>query len=254
MRVVSAQSGSNGNCYYVEGGGARLLVDAGLSGKRLRERLATVDRDPTEAEALLVTHDHRDHARCAGIYHRMFDVPVHATGGTLDRARERLDLGRISDPRPFRPGQTVTFGDLRVETVRTPHDGLEPVSFVFDDGRRRLGILTDLGNVFDALDDVIAGLDAVIIEANYDERMLATGPYPVYLKRRIAGDGGHISNLQSATLIDRAGHRLRWACLAHLSEENNTPEVALETFRGIVGRRLKLHVAGRYQPTGLLEI
>ena len=254
MRVASLQSGSNGNCYYVAAGGVRLLIDAGISGKQARLRLADLGADPTDAHALLLTHDHRDHAGCAGIYHRMFGLDIHATAGTMQRARERIALGRTADPRLFRSGGAMQFGDLRVEAIRTPHDGAEPVSFVFDDGRRRLGILTDLGHVFDTLGETIASLDAVIIESNYDEHMLETGPYPAFLKHRIRGDGGHISNRQSAELVRQAGHKLQWVCLGHLSEDNNTPDLAVATFRDIVSRRLPVRVAGRYRPTDLMEV
>ncbi|HDZ20740.1 hypothetical protein LCGC14_0431670 [marine sediment metagenome] len=254
MQVVSLQSGSNGNCYVVEGGGVRVLVDAGLSGREARRRLASVGRDIDDTDALLVSHDHSDHSRCAGIYHRMFGVEIHATAGTMRTASRKLSLGRLGPVRRFPPGRDLHIGELRVETIPTPHDGTDPVSFVFDDGRRRLGILTDLGHVFDGLADLIASLDAVIIESNYDERMLETGPYPRFLKRRIRGRGGHISNIESARLIDQAGGRLTWACLAHLSQTNNSPDTALRTFRDVLGDGPALHLAGRHAATKIMTV
>ncbi|MHC4563274.1 MAG: MBL fold metallo-hydrolase [Planctomycetota bacterium] len=245
MRVVSLQSGSNGNCYFVEGGGVCLVVDAGISGKRARQRAAEVGVDIADAEAVLISHDHSDHSRGAGVFHRMFDLPICATAGTMAGAQRRVSFGQIDETDIFRPGQTLTFGDLRVETVVTPHDGIEPVSFVFDDGRRRLGILTDLGHVFDGLGDLIASLDAVIVESNYDPHMLATGPYPTFLKRRITGDGGHISNVESAELLDEAADGMDWVCLGHLSGQNNNPQLALATHRKITGNAMPLHLAGR---------
>ena len=127
--------------------------------------------------------------------------------------------------------------------------------FVVDDGQRRLGILTDLGHVFDGLNSVLESLDAVLIESNYDAEMLADGSYPEFLKRRIRGPGGHLSNVEAAGLLDAAaGGRLQWACLAHLSEENNAPDTALQTHRDILGNRLGLCVASRYEATEVLEV
>jgi len=251
---MSLQSGSNGNCYYVEGGGARLLIDAGISGRRARQRLAAAGIDAADVQAVLVSHDHGDHVRNAGIFHRAFAADVHATAGTMALARRQRSLGRMAPPVLFQPGQDLTFGDLRVQTIPTPHDGAEPVSFVFDDGRRRLGILTDLGRCFDGLAEIVASLDAVILESNYDEAMLEAGPYPAFLKSRIRGPNGHISNAEAAHLIKQASGRLRWACLGHLSEQNNTPATALAAVRRAVGKRLPLHVAGRTAATDILEV
>jgi len=164
-------------------------------------------------------------------------------------------VGRIDEVRAFDAGQTLRFGGVSVETIPTPHDGADGVAFVIDDGRRRLGLLTDLGHVFAGLDAVIASLDAVLIESNYDPDMLAAGPYPEFLRQRIRGPGGHLSNGEAAELLRAAGgRRMQWACLGHLSAENNDPRLALRTHRRILPRRLGLHVAGRYEPSAVLEV
>ena len=140
-----------------------------------------------------------------------------------------------------------------VEAVNSANAGV--TAFVVDDGRHRLGILTDLGHVFDGLDRLVESLDAVLIESNYDPRMLARGSYPRSVKERIKGPGGHISNTEAAELLRPAArHNLQWACLAHLSEENNSPAVALRTHRDIVGAASPLHVASRHHPLGPLEL
>ena len=154
----------------------------------------------------------------------------------------------------FRSGKTLKFGDVTVETIATPHDGVDGSAFVIDDGECRLGILTDLGHVFDELADVIASLDAVLIESNYDTDMLETGSYPWSVKQRIGGDGGHLSNAEAAELLRSAGANLAWACLGHLSEDNNTTDQALETHRDLLGDGLALHIAGRYQASDVLEV
>ena len=254
MHVISLQSGSNGNCVYVESGDVRLLFDAGISGRQVQLRLAARGRSINDVKAVIISHDHSDHVRCMGVYQRKFRLPVHVTAGTLRAAEAACDLGRMRDVRPFRAGGTLHFGPVTVETIPTPHDGVDGVAFVVGDGRRRLGILTDLGHVFDGLGDVVESLDAVLIESNHDPDMLACGPYPAFLKRRIRGPGGHISNIESAELLAAAGRRLRWACLAHLSEQNNDPDLALRTHRRILGNGLVLHVAGRYGATDVLDV
>ncbi|MHC4400336.1 MAG: MBL fold metallo-hydrolase [Planctomycetota bacterium] len=254
MLTLSLQSGSNGNCIYVEAGGVRLLVDAGISGSQAEERLAACGRDIRSVDAVLISHDHADHSRALGIYQRKFGLPVYVTQKTLSAANRRCSLGRMQNLHYFRAGSVLRIGEVSVHSIPTPHDGADGVAFVVDDGRRRLGILTDLGHVFDGLEAVVGSLDAVFLESNHDRQMLATGPYPAFLKRRIRGPGGHLSNLEAARLLAAADRRMRWACLAHLSEENNHPEVALDTHRQILGNRLPLHVAGRYEATDVFEV
>jgi len=254
MRVISLQSGSNGNCVYVEADGVRLLFDAGISGKQAELRLASHGRDICRADAVVISHDHWDHARCMGIFQRKFGLPVHVTTKTLDAAARRCRLGPIEVVHHFESAAVLRFGDVSVETIPTAHDATDGVAFVVDDGRHRVGILTDLGHVFDGLEAIVASLDAIVLESNYDADMLAGGDYPERLKRRIRGRHGHLSNVEAARLLrDAAGERMQWACLAHLSEDNNDPEVALQTHRKILGDRFPLHVAGRYEATDVLE-
>jgi phosphoribosyl 1,2-cyclic phosphodiesterase len=254
MRLISLQSGSNGNCIYVEAGGVKLLFDAGISGSQVRERLALHGRDVSAVDAVLISHDHVDHSRSMGILHRKFGLPVYVTGKTYQAAK-RYPLGEIEDLRHFRSGETLRFGEVTVETISTPHDAEDGVVFVMDDRKHRLGILTDLGHVFNGLGDVIASLDAVLLESNYDPEMLANGSYPDWLKRRIAGPAGHISNLEAADLLlAAASKRMKWACLAHLSQENNTPNLALKTHRRMLGDRLPLRVATRYEASRVMEV
>ncbi|HOF18875.1 MAG TPA: MBL fold metallo-hydrolase [Phycisphaerae bacterium] len=255
MIAIALQSGSNGNCLYVESGSVKLLFDAGISGLQAQRRLEALGRDIRDVQAVILSHDHSDHVRCAGVFHRKFGLPVLATEKTLAAARRRAPLGELGDVASFRAGQTLRFGAVSVETLPTPHDGVDGVAFVVDSGRARLGILTDLGHVFDALGEAVASLDAAFLESNYDPRMLETGPYPLFLQQRIRGPGGHISNYESAELLARrASGRMKWACLAHLSEQNNEPALARQTHETILRGKLPLHVASRYHPTGPLEL
>ncbi len=254
MKLISLQSGSNGNCIYVEAAGVKLLIDAGISGLQAQQRLAKFGVRITDVDALLISHDHSDHTRCMGIFQRRFKLPIHCTQKTYAAAARRCQTGQLNDVKHFTAGETLTFGDVRVETICTPHDAVDGVGFIVDDGRHRLGVLTDLGHVFDGLATAMRTLDAVLIESNYDAQMLASGPYPWYLQERIRGPGGHLSNLESANLLAQCDGRLRWACIGHLSEHNNQPQTALATHRQIHGSRLPLTVASRHEPTAALEV
>lgn len=242
VRLIPLQSGSAGNSVLVEGGGARVLIDAGISAARAAERLRAIGVEPSTIDAVVISHDHSDHVGCAGILARRWGVPVHLTEPTWAAARHTF--GEKTPWSRFRAGETLRFGGLSLETVPTPHDAADGVVFVATDGQVRLGILTDFGCCM-WLPGVIETLDAVYIESNYDEIMLRDGPYPASLKRRIAGPGGHISNEESAALVAANGARLRWACLAHLSASNNRPDVALATHRARYGDALPLSVAPR---------
>jgi phosphoribosyl 1,2-cyclic phosphodiesterase len=254
MQVISLQSGSNGNSVYVEAGDVRLLFDAGISGSKAQERLALHGRDIAAVDAVLISHDHVDHARSMGIYHRKFGLPVYVTAKT-HRAARRHKLGEIRNIGHFSAGEALRFGKVVVETIATPHDGADGVVFVVDDGKHRLGVLTDLGHVFSELEAIIGTLDAVLLESNYDPDMLATGSYPEWLKQRIEGPGGHISNRESAELLLKsASKRMKWACLAHLSQDNNTPDLAIETHCQVLGQRLPIYVATRYGATEVMEV
>ncbi|MFV1964626.1 MAG: MBL fold metallo-hydrolase [Pirellulaceae bacterium] len=254
MKVISLQSGSNGNCIYVEAEGVKLLFDAGISGIRAQERLAAHGRDITSVDAVLISHDHRDHTSCMGIYQRKFGLPLCVTRDTLETASAKIRVGEITEVQFFAAGDALRFDGVSVETIPTPHDGVDGVAFVVDDGQRRLGILTDLGHTFRGLKSILCSLDAVVLESNYDPKMLADGSYPPFLKERISGPYGHLSNQEAAELLAAAGGRLKWACLAHLSEENNTPRCALNAHRKALGKEFPLHVATRYEATGVLEV
>jgi phosphoribosyl 1,2-cyclic phosphodiesterase len=164
-------------------------------------------------------------------------------------------LGNVHDVRHFVPGDRLSFGDVTVHTLRTPHDGVDTACFVVERDGRKLGIFTDLGHPFRGLESALAEVDAAYLESNYDPELLQSGPYPEVLKRRIAGKGGHLSNVEAARLVVRNARRcLQWLAVAHLSEENNTPSLAVETHRMEVGKLLPLHLASRYEVSDVLEV
>ncbi len=253
MIAISLQSGSNGNCTYVETGAVKLLFDAGITGSQAGERLSAFDRDISDVNALIISHDHSDHVRYAGVYQRKYGLPIYITPRTLDRSAGKYDLGKLSNINYFASGDKLIFNNVSVQTIPTPHDAADSSVFVVSSGKKRLGIMTDLGHVFKELRTIIPTLDGIFIESNYDPDMLANGPYPSFLKQRISGPEGHLSNKEAAELL-LAGGRLKWACLAHLSNNNNDPEAALRTHRGIVGDHLDLITASRFAPTGILSL
>lgn len=243
---MTLQSGSSGNCVYVESGGVKLLFDAGISAKQAESRMAAMGKDIRDVDALIISHDHRDHTTGLGVFHRKFGLPVYVTAKTFIEVRRRIKIGHVCDVRHFHSGDTLQFGPVSVETIATPHDAVDGVAFVIQDGCHRFGLLTDLGHVFDGLVDVVSTLDAVLIESNYCPAMLDAGPYPEFLKQRIRGPHGHLSNSDAADLLHRASpSRLRWACLAHLSQHNNQPDVALQTHHKVLGRAYPVRCAER---------
>jgi phosphoribosyl 1,2-cyclic phosphodiesterase len=254
ITAISLQSGSNGNCIYVESGGVAVLLDAGISGLAAQTRLAECGIDIHSVQAVIISHDHADHVRCAGVLQRKFGLPIYITAKTLQQAVVNQKLGRLPDVRFFEAGQAMQFGPLTVHTLRTPHDAADGVAFVVEAAGKRLGIMTDLGHVFEGLHEAVASLDAVFIESNYDPKMLQEGPYPVRLQDRIRGPKGHLSNLEAAQLLHESAGDLKWACLAHLSEHNNQPQLALATHREILQERFPLYAASRHGVTEVFEV
>jgi phosphoribosyl 1,2-cyclic phosphodiesterase len=245
VKAVSLQSGSKGNCIYVETSGGRFLVDAGLSARETERRLSLVGRRLSDITALLVTHEHADHSLSAATLSRRYGIPAYVTPATEEAIAARKGGGCLASACHFSPGDCLDFGGVRVETVPTPHDSVEGSVFVINDCGLRLGILTDLGHVFGELQTVVRSLDALFLESNYDPGLLQSGKYPAFLKARIKGPGGHISNDESARLVEGAGRLFSWVCLAHLSGENNTPGLAVDTHRKIAGPDQTYHVAPR---------
>jgi phosphoribosyl 1,2-cyclic phosphodiesterase len=255
MLLISLQSGSAGNCIYVESKGVRVLFDAGLSATQVEQRLAAHGKSAADADALFISHDHYDHVRCAGVYTRKFRVPLLITPRTFRASRRALHSTDGMDLQHFKAGGSVKVGHLTVETVATPHDAADGVVFVVDDGQHRLGIATDVGHVYCDLRSLVKSVDALFLESNYDEEMLANGPYPQRLKERISGWGGHISNREAAELVENhASPKLQWLCLAHLSDKNNTPRKALAAHRSALGTTLPIQVTSRERATDVMSL
>ncbi len=228
MNVAILGSGSKGNAVVLEADGARILVDAGFPARTLARRLAAADIAPESIEAVVLTHEHGDHVSGACSAARTWGWRVFATAGTI-AATPGLPALR---PHAIAPGECVVLDSMRLQCVRTPHDASEPIAIVAEapSTGARVGIAYDLGHVPMGMEQALRHLDALILEANHDDEMLRTGPYPVVVQERIAGSHGHLSNRAAADLARRVAHRgLRHLVLAHLSQNNNTPEVARAT-------------------------
>jgi phosphoribosyl 1,2-cyclic phosphodiesterase len=258
VRVAVLGSGSGGNSVLVCAGETRLLIDAGFSARALAERLEQLGVGPDSINAIVVTHDHRDHTSGVGVFARRHGTPIHMTEGTK-RACEDLLTGD-EDVRVYGPGRPFAVGSLRVEPFLVVHDAADPAGIAVVDERTglRMGIATDLCRPTAQTRHALAACDLLVLEANHDEVLLHTGPYPSSVKRRIASSHGHLSNQAAARLATELLHpRLAAVVLAHLSEECNRPLLA----ERVVGDALRhlgwtghIEVAFQDRPTRLLDL
>lgn len=234
MRLCSIASGSSGNCVYVGSEATHLLVDVGISGRKAENGLSNLGLTGSDLDGILITHEHADHISGLGILARKYQVPVYATKGTIRAMLKSKSLGKLDASlfHEVREDEKFILKDLTVNPMRISHDAAQPVAYRIAYGDRRVGICTDLGVYNDYTVESLRGMDALLIEANHDVNMLQVGPYPYYLKQRILGDRGHLSNENSGKLLSRLLHdKLQTIILGHLSKENNLPELAYETVR-----------------------
>jgi phosphoribosyl 1,2-cyclic phosphodiesterase len=242
MRVVPLASGSRGNATLVEFdrpghlfGPTRLLVDAGIAAREIARRLEQVGVTPASIRALLLSHEHEDHARGAASFSRRHGVPVLSTAGTLDA----LDASpsHFAGWHRLVAGRTVPIDGVEVEPFTVSHDAADPLGFVVRGAGLRFGIATDLGQATAEVVERLRGCHVLMVESNHDDRMLAAGPYPRQLKRRVAGPLGHLSNEEAGSLVAQtAVSECRVVVLAHLSEQNNTEALARRAVGGALRR------------------
>ena len=234
MRLCSIASGSSGNCIYVGSDATHLLIDAGISGKRIEAGLSELELSPRDIDGILITHEHSDHIAGLGVIARKYDIPIYATKGTKEAILEfgnvgKIDVGLFND---IKGDEKFVIKDLTVNPMHISHDAAEPVAYRISYGSKKIGVCTDLGMYNDYTVECLKGVDALLLEANHDINMLQVGPYPYYLKQRILGDRGHLSNENSGRLLGRIIHdNLKNIVLGHLSKENNLPELAYEAVR-----------------------
>jgi phosphoribosyl 1,2-cyclic phosphodiesterase len=257
MRVCVLASGSGGNAIYVQQGATRVLIDAGLSGREIDARLRSIDVDVSKLMGIVVSHEHGDHISGVGVLARKVRCPVWLTRGTFGAGRSKFK-GR-ERIRFFDNDEAFVIGDLSFQPFAISHDASDPVNFVVDDGQSRVGIATDMGTVSLLAYERLSTADLVVLEANYDHEMLMSGTYPWSLKQRINGSRGHLENSEASETLGRLiDDGLEQVVLAHLSEENNRPQLATAACRAVIEhrglRQYQLSVAEQNHPTPIYVI
>ncbi len=264
MELCSIASGSSGNCICVGSDECHVLIDAGISGKKIEEGLNSIDLKTEEMQGILITHEHIDHIAGLGVLARRYGIPMYATAGTVDAILHTKSVGKIDESlfHVVCPEVDFIIGDLTIEPIAISHDAAEPVAYKIRQPEKTMAVMTDLGKYDDYIVEKLKDLDVLLLEANHDVHMLQVGSYPYPLKQRILGDRGHLSNELSGQLLGEVLHdNFKAVFLGHLSKENNYPELAYETVRLEVtlgenpykGDDLPMYVAKRDEPSQMVR-
>lgn len=234
MRMMSIASGSSGNCIYIGTDNTHILIDDGISKKKVLDGLSRLGLAAEDIDAVLITHEHDDHIRGLGVFERHCVTPLYGTTKVMDFVASNRALGAMPEGiyHTVEAGGSFRIKDMDIQTVSVSHDALDPVAYIVSSGDRRAGVITDLGEYTEDIVEAFSDLDTMLVESNHDINMLMTGPYPYPLKQRILGRSGHLSNeacgrFLGEILNDHVEHIL----LGHLSKENNFPDLAYETVR-----------------------
>ncbi|MFW6287192.1 MAG: MBL fold metallo-hydrolase [bacterium] len=260
IEVSVLASGSSGNSIYISGEKTSILIDAGLSGKEVERRLSQIGVAADNLDAILITHEHSDHIHGVGVLSRRYDIPVYANDLTWAGAEKKL--GKISSENSCILKNEFMIGDLGISPFEISHDASAPVGYIIHCGNKKIGHATDMGYVSDDVEKRLNGLDFLIIESNHDLEMLMSGSYPWPLKHRINGEKGHLSNDDTADLLPRIiADNFPRILLAHLSKDNNIPDLAYITVKNsledkgfIIGEDLQLEHTYRHRPTELFNV
>ncbi len=259
MKLCSLSSGSSGNCVYIESDQSRILVDAGKSARQLQSLMSQAGLDPKRLDGIFVTHEHADHVQGVGVLSRRFHLPIFASEGTWQAMSKKLGRVDHQNQRIIVKDQPFSFRDLQVQPIGIYHDAIDPLAYTFRCGTEKVSVLTDTGVVDERILTAIRGSAIYYLEANHDVEMVLNGPYPPLLKDRILSARGHLSNHQAASiLVELLEGRGEVVLLAHLSAENNTPELCDATIRADLmeagldpDRHLQLLIAPRHTPSPL---
>ncbi|GAE34441.1 MBL fold metallo-hydrolase [Halalkalibacter akibai] len=262
LRFSVLASGSTGNAVYVETDSQRLLIDAGLSGKKMDELFQSINRNPKDLNGILVSHEHSDHIKGVGIFARKHKLPIYANEKTWQAMDSHLGNIATEQKFVFKTGEVKTFGNLDVESFGVSHDAAEPMFFSFLHEGKKLVLATDMGYVSERIKGTIKGADMFIFESNHDINMLRMGKYPWSIKRRILSDVGHVSNEDAALALSECiGDNTSRIYLAHLSLDNNLKDLARLSVEQVlkeqgmaVGEQFELYDTDPHQPTALAVV
>lgn len=234
MRLCSIASGSSGNCIYIGSECTHILIDTGISKKRIEDGLAEIGLNGEDINGIFITHEHIDHIQGLGVFSRKYEVPIYATKGTVFGIRTCKTIGTIPDGllHEIDVDSFYEIGDLNVKPFSISHDANEPTGFRIEGNGKAIAVATDLGTYDEYIIENLKKLNALILEANHDTHMVEVGPYPYHLKQRVLGDKGHLSNeLSGRLLCDILHDKLNCVLLGHLSKDNNYEELAFETVK-----------------------
>ena len=234
MKLLSIASGSSGNCVAVASDETVVLIDTGISKKRIEEGLNKYDMTLSDVSGIMITHEHSDHVTGLGVVSRKYKIPIYSSFGTINAIKGISSLGKIDEAlyNEITADSRFSIGDLDIVPFSISHDAAQPLAYRIYNGTKSVAVATDMGVYDDYTVDNLTGVNALLLEANHDIRMLQTGPYPYQLKQRILGSRGHLSNESSGQLLNRLLHNdLAKVYLGHLSKENNYEELAYETVK-----------------------
>ncbi len=249
--ITSLNSGSNGNCYYIGNNKEAVLIDAGISCKETEKRMKRSGLNIETVKAIFISHEHTDHIKGVEVLSKKFRLPVYITNSTLNNSNLNIDVQSI---RTFRAYENIKIGALNIKPFPKLHDAADPFSFVVSGNGINIGVLTDIGNACHHVIGNFKDCHAAFLEANYDEELLETGGYPFYLKKRIRGGHGHLSNVQSLEIFTKhRSENLSHLILSHLSRENNSPQLVQKLFTTHAGNT-KIVVASRDYETDVYHI
>ena len=259
FQFCSLYSGSSGNCSYVHTESTKILIDAGQSSKKIEEALKSISVDPFSINAILITHEHSDHVKGAGLLSKKFNIPIYANVETWNAMPEQRDKVKEENIKTF-SFEEFFIGDIKVRPFAIPHDAANPCGFNLYKDDKKMSIATDIGHIDKGVMDKLINSSFLLLEANYEPEVLKCSRYPYLLKSRISGPNGHLSNSECGKAISYlASNGLKVAMLGHLSEENNFPELAYKTvveemMQNNGSNHINLSVAKRYEISPMIDI
>lgn len=261
MKFCSLYSGSAGNSLFIQGEETKILVDSGVSAKKVEEALDSINIDIKEINAILVTHEHIDHIRSIGTIAKKYNIPIYGTLGTWNGIENEKAVVKIENKNYFKIGEEFKIGELKIKPFSTSHDAMDSSGFSIEHDNKKLSIATDLGKVSKEVIDNLKNSKFILLEANYEPELLKYCSYPYILKRRIAGERGHLSNNDAADTISKLVEQgLENVMLGHLSKESNFPELAYKSVssglmkNGINIKNVELNVANRESPSKVVNL